>query len=95
MTSLGNNIFFHPRVIKEDIPSIGKNLRERIQKAIETKLSTSPETYGEPLRGVLKPYWKLRVRDWRIVYLIERGGVFVLAIAHRNRIYTDSTRRFK
>ena len=43
--------------------------KERIKRAIERKLMTAPEMYGERLKGTLKDLWKLRVGDYRVIFL--------------------------
>ncbi len=70
-----------------DILLLDHSVRKQISRAIEKKLITSPEIYGQPLRGKLSGYWKLRVGDWRVVYSIGNSEVFILGIHHRSRIY--------
>ncbi len=83
------NIRYHPLVLEDDIPALSGTIKKRVKAAIENKLTVAPELYGEPLRGSLTPFWKLRVGDWRIVYGIEKGTVYIHAIAHRRHIYTS------
>lgn len=74
-------------VAERDVPGLDKPTRQRIKKAIENKLMIKPEVFGLPLRGTLKNYWKLRVGDWRVVYLIEPKVVKIIIIAHRREVY--------
>jgi len=83
---LAFRILYHPEV-KADISRINKKLRTRIKKAIETRLMTSPQQYGEPLRKTLKGYWKLRVGDYRIVFNVSENDIKIFAIIHRKTIY--------
>jgi len=85
---MGFSILFHPAV-KDDAAGIAKSMRERIRKAIETRLASNPALYGKPLRGTLAGFWKLRVGDWRVVYAIRGDDVIVFAIKHRSRIYDE------
>lgn len=88
MRELGkNNILYHPRVIKRDIPTLDSVYSKKIKKAIEEKLTTNPETYGLPLRATLKQYWKLRVGDFRVIYMISAGTVYIAVIGHRKEVY--------
>lgn len=80
-------LLYHPRVATDDLPSIPRNLQRRLAKAIESRLPTAPQRYGEPLRTSLKGYWKLRVGDYRVVYKIVHKEVWILAILHRKRVY--------
>lgn len=93
MAKPGNNIYYHPLVVKKDIPKLGQIAASRIKRAIETKLAARPEQYGWPLRGTLKKYWKLRVGDYRIVYEIRDARVIILVIAHRSEVYNRAQER--
>ena len=78
---------YHPLVAAEDVPDIPRNLRTRIARAIETRLTDAPDRYGLPLRGSLKGYWKLRVGDYRVVFKVMAGEVWILTILHRRAVY--------
>ncbi len=82
-----NKLNYDKLVMEVDIPLLDNSVQKQINSAIEKKLVTFPEIYGEPLRGKLSGYWKLRVGDWRVVYLIGDNEVFILGIRHRSRIY--------
>ena len=86
-------LVYHPDVRSQDIPSISRNLRERIARAIETRLTTEPERYGESLRRTLKGYWKLRVGDYRVVFKVVRNEVWIYGIIHRRDVYERIARR--
>ena len=81
-------VFYHPKVLSEDIPALSKSVRIRVKNAIEKKLLTHPHTFGSPLRGSLVPLWKLRVGDYRIVFDVQGDKVYIHAIGHRKHIYT-------
>ncbi len=59
----------------------------RIREAIETRLLTAPQEYGEPLRRTLKGYWKLRVGDYRVVFRVKDKDILILGIIHRKKVY--------
>ena len=80
-------IKYHPDVKKVDIPLIDLRTKNRIKKAIETRLIIAPHQYGEPLRKTLKGYWKLRVGDYRVVFKIVESEVWILGIIHRKNVY--------
>mgnify|MGYP001770849888 CR=1 FL=1 len=75
--------------MEEDLPPIALNVQRRIARALEARLSTTPEQHGEPLKGTLKGYWKLGVGDYRVVYKIVRAEVRIFGILHRKQIYED------
>ena len=87
------HLAYHPEVRTKDIPSINQNLRDRISRAIETRLTTEPQRYGEPLRRTLKGYWKLRVGDYRVVFKVVKDEVWIFGIAHRREVYERVVRR--
>ena len=86
-------IKYHPDVKKVDIPLINLRIKNRIKKAIETRLITYPHKYGEPLRKTLKGYWKLRVGDYRVVFKIVVAEVWILGIVHRENVYERIKKR--
>lgn len=78
---------YHPDVRSKDISKLNRTMRERIRRAIESRLLTHPEQYSEPLRKTLKMYRKLRVGDYRIVLRIDEDEVIIFAICHRKDVY--------
>lgn len=78
---------YHEAVVKQDIPKLGIEERERIRRAIELKLTSQPEQFGKPLRRSLKGYRKLRVGDFRVIFRIEGTTVKIFAIQHRSVVY--------
>jgi len=84
---------YHPDVKDIDLPSINKKLKNRIRKAIETRLMSEPQQYGEPLRKTLKGYWKLRVGDYRVVFKVVKNEVWILGIIHRKKVYDQVGKR--
>jgi mRNA interferase RelE/StbE len=75
-------------VVREDIPKLSKDVRLRIRRAIEEKLTTHPIEFGKPLRYSLKGARRLRVQDCRVIYTIEPPDVvLVVKIGHRKEVY--------
>ena len=87
------SLVYHPDVRSKDVPAINQNLRDRISRAIETRLTTEPQRHGEPLRHTLMGYWKLRVGDYRVVFKVVKGEVWIFGIAHRREVYERVARR--
>ena len=85
-------VVYHEKVVKEDIPKLDRPIKDRIKKAIETKLLAEPEKFGKPLRRSLKGYRKLRVGDYRVVFAIENELIKILAIKHRSEVYKNKER---
>ena len=86
---------YHPSVKTDDLPLLNNDIKLRIKSAIETRLSAAPHEYGTPLRKTLKGYWKLRVGDYRVIFLIEDQDVLIIGIRHRKEVYKLMERRIK
>ena len=86
-------LLYHPAVVREDIPRLGEGVRARIARTIQHRLTTEPQRYGEPLRGTLKGYWRLRVGDYRVVFRIVEQEVWILGVVHRREVYSRVERR--
>lgn len=76
-----------------DLASIPRNLADRILAAIDQRLSSAPDRYGERLRKSLRGYWRLRVGDYRVVYSIAGRQVRVFGVMDRKEIYERVARR--
>lgn len=89
----GNKLYtieYLDSVLKEDIPTLSKNAKRQIKKAIEECLTVDPIGFGKPLRYSLKGHRRLRVGDYRVVYRIEsKNNILVIAIKHRKDIYEN------
>lgn len=74
------SVRLHRLVAEEDLARLEKPVRLRILKAIDKKLTTHPDQFGEPLHGHLFGYWKLRVDDYRVVYRMNKDVLEVLVV---------------
>lgn len=86
-------LVYHPDIKKKDIPAINRDIAKRIERAIETRLTTDPHRYGAPLRRTLRGYWKLRVGDYRVVFRVVRNEVWIFGIMHRRDVYKRIEKR--
>jgi mRNA interferase RelE/StbE len=86
-------IIYHPLVVRYDIPKLSPEWKMKIQKAIEQRLTTHPDIYGKPLRRSLKGYRKLRVGDYRVIFLLENNIIKILVIQHRSVMYERINKR--
>ena len=77
----------------EDLLRIPAAARQRIARAIVSRLTSEPLRFGVPLAGTLKGYRKLRVGDYRVVFDIRASDVWVLAVVHRKDVYQRAGRR--
>ena len=92
---MGYEVELRPDVVGEDLTKIPANIRARIIRAVESRLTTEPTRYGVRLSQSLGGLWKIRVGDYRIVYEIEEEKVTVWAIRHRKDVYDEATRRWQ
>ncbi|MCB4790940.1 MAG: type II toxin-antitoxin system RelE/ParE family toxin [Elusimicrobia bacterium] len=86
-------ILFDERVLSHDLCKLNKDIQQRIMAAIKNRLTIAPEQYGEPLRKTLKPYWKLCIGDYRVVFKILKNEILILAIMHRKMVYLAALSR--
>jgi mRNA interferase RelE/StbE len=82
-------LLYHPDVLTEDLKHLNRDVLKRIKTAIENRLRRAPADYGKPLRAELKSLWRLRVGDYRIVYLIQHKSVIVLQVVNRRDAYQE------
>ena len=72
-----------------------KKLPKDIQKRIIEKLKELKEKpeMGVPLTANLTGLWKLRIGDYRAIYVIRKSEltIFVIRIGHRKNIYHEKT----
>lgn len=85
---------FLTAVNDDDVPRLDAAILKNIQKAIESKLHTTPTTFGKPLRESLKGHRSLRVEDYRIVYKVEPdNNILIVAMRHRRDVYEIAEKR--
>lgn len=74
------------RRARRDIRRLPTEARRAIAVALD-ELIHDPRV-GDPLRGDWEGYWKLRTRDYRIIYRIVGSGVAeVQYVRHRREAY--------
>lgn len=83
----------------DDLSRLDNADRQAVLKAIRKKLTTAPESYGEPLRKELFGYWKLRVGAVRVVYRVEKATITVLIVKvglrRNSQVYEDLLQRLR
>lgn len=85
-------VLFHHEFPK-DLKGVPANVRERILKAIQERLTHAPEQYAERLRQSLHGYWKLRVGDYRVVFEITGRTVRIYGAMDRREVYSAIGKR--
>jgi mRNA-degrading endonuclease RelE of RelBE toxin-antitoxin system len=80
-------LFYHPEVVRRDIPRLDPPTRRRIQSAIAQKLTSKPEDFAKPLAYTRAGLWSLRVGSWRVIFTLRGTELWVLRIGHRREVY--------
>lgn len=86
-------LIYHADVKKSDLAKIDNKNKTMIKRAIEERLATQPEIYGKPLQRSLRGYWKLRVRNYRVIFKISENNIFILGIMDRKDVYSKIEKR--
>lgn len=86
-------VVYHSQVVARDIPKLSNREKNKIQRAIQQRLTSQPDLYGKPLRRSLQGYRKLRVGDYRVVFRVEKEVVKILVIQHRSVVYDVAQKR--
>ncbi len=77
--------------VKKDLKSIPSQDIKRIKSAI-SELSSNPRPSGcTKLKGKNRDYFRIRVGNYRIIYLIEDDLLLILVVrvGHRQEIYRN------
>lgn len=93
------NVFIDELVFEEDFQKIDRPDQQNILKAIRKKLTTKPESFGEPLKGNLKGLWKLRIGQYRVIYEIRKDKVLVyvakVGFRRDDEVYKEVLKRLR
>lgn len=73
----------------KQLEKLPKSAVERIDAAIAALSDTPRPTGVKMLQGKLKPGWRVRVGNYRVLYRIDdaAGDVTIFDIGHRREIY--------
>jgi len=89
---LNYRVLLHPKAA-EFLKRTDAKLRSRIKERLK-ELENMPEERGERLKH--SPFLRLRIGDYRAIYMVEEGQrkVVVLFIGHRRDVYDNFSRLF-
>lgn len=78
------------RAVKE-LKKLDKQIQRDILHYLKSRIATdeSPRRFGKALLGDKAGLWRYRVKDYRIICLIEDGNLVVLVLktSHRKEVY--------
>ena len=85
-------VLLHPKAM-EFLKRASSELRGRVKVRLG-ELENSPREKG--IRLTHSPFWRLRIGDFRAIYMIdeEEKRVLILFIGHRSEVYDDFSRLF-
>lgn len=79
------------KTAEKELSKLDKQSAIRIIKFLKERLSVSenPKSLGKQLTGTLKPFWRFRVGDYRIICDINDDELVILTlrIGHRKEVY--------
>lgn len=71
-----------------DLEKIDKPIAQRIIKKIDWLGNNFEQILPEKLSANLSDYYKLRIGDYRVIYIIENEIIIIIeAVGHRREIY--------
>ena len=73
--------------VLDDLQKIDYPIVKRILNKISWFSQHFDNITPEPLSGDMSGQFKLRVGDWRVVYIIEADAIVIKAVGHRREIY--------
>jgi mRNA interferase RelE/StbE len=73
---------------RKELESLPDSVLARVIRKMESLADDPRPAACKKLKGY-KDHWRLRVSDWRIVYIIDDGAklISVTRIAHRREVY--------
>jgi len=71
----------------KDLESLDNPIARRVLRRLTWLSKNFQSIVPEPLTGELKGTFKLRIGDWRAVYIVESNVVVIQFIGHRSEIY--------
>ena len=72
--------------VASDLRRLDRSAAERILRDIERRLG-DPAPGGSPLVGEFAGLYRLRIGEYRVIYVRRSTGFLVLRIGHRREVY--------
>lgn len=82
-------IKFHKHVFK-DLDKIPNEILEKINKAL-VELANNPFPWGFEKISTKQKAFRIRIGDWRVVYLVipEERQIIIMRVRHRKDVYRN------
>jgi len=72
--------------VASDLRRLDRLAAQRVLREIERRLG-DPARGGSPLVGEFAGLYRLRIGEYRVIYVRRAAGFLVLRIAHRREVY--------
>jgi mRNA interferase RelE/StbE len=76
----------YKKSVQKDLAALSKAEARRVLDKIEKELTIHPQNCPA-LKGVFAGLRKLRVGDYRVIFVVQEEEVLVLRIGHRRDVY--------
>jgi len=85
---LAYNTIWHEESLK-DLKKFDRKIAKKIVEKVKNYLTQDPIELGTPLKGNLKGFYRYRIGEYKIIYVLDRPEkkVIILNVKHRKEIY--------
>lgn len=82
------NAIWHEESLK-DLKKFNRTIAKKIVEKVKNYLIQDPIKLGTSLKGNLKGFYRYRIGDYRVIYVIDQAEkkIIILNVNHRKKIY--------
>lgn len=82
---------YYTRQASKELDRLDGSVKPIIREAVEELKSFPCVSNLKPMAGMGLDVWRKRVRDWRIIFVVDEGTIeiTVIKIGHRSYVYGD------
>lgn len=82
------NVIWHEGTLK-DLKKINRISAKKIVTKVKNYLIQDPVKLGTPLKGNLKGFYRYRIGEYQVIYVIDQAEkkIIILNVKHRKKIY--------
>ena len=79
---------WHEETLK-DLKKLNRTTAKKIVAKVKNYLIQDPVKLGTPLKGNLKGFYRYRIGEYRVIYVIDQAEkkIIILNVNHRRKIY--------
>lgn len=85
---------WHEESLK-DLKKLNITIAKKIAKKVKNNLIQNPIELGTQLKGNLKGFYRYRIGEYRVIYVLDHKEkkVIILNVNHRKKIYKQKIHR--